>query len=538
MLLFIGQYVFTVWLENKLEDSVQQQTNGVYRLELYGFETSPFIGNLSLDSLMLKPDYQRWQQLKAQGQDVSRTLLDLKSREISVNGLSLFKMIFNNNVNLDSLVVQQPDLMMTVMMKDTTSTHKPMHETVDGLLQNMKIGKIDVDGANFRYRTAVDSKSDLVLLKDFHLTVHDYQLDSASFYDRSRAYYSKSIVLKAKSTELNIPNGYYKLTSDSVALNTSNGSFTVRQVSFEPTLDPTSLAKAKDRAVTWMKAEVPTITAEGINYGLHSRANDIDINRVLILEPNLNSYKDKKNFEEKGEKPLPHDLAQSATLKFRVGSIEVKDGYTRYEELAENATETGHIYFTGLNGSISNLTNRPEGISRESPAVVKVQALLMGKARMQATVSLPLLEKNGYHTLEGSVSSGDPKMLNPILIPTNFIKVDKGQVHTINFNATLDRESAKGSMKALYNNLEIELLSKGATSGDDQGLVKNLISEAANAFLIKESNPDDKGEQPRIGEISVSRKKNRSFITYWKDCLASGIMASMGLEKMAETKFK
>ncbi|MBW7468542.1 hypothetical protein ABID22_003948 [Pontibacter aydingkolensis] len=539
MLLFIGQYVFTQWMEHKLEKMVQQQSDGVYELDLYGFETSPFIGSVSVDSLKLTPDYERWKQLKQQNKEVSRMLLNLKADAVTISRLSFFKMLFRKNVDLERLEVRQPYLLMTAMIQDTTATHKPLHETAKGFLLNMHIGQLNVTGANVRFREAAKSETEIFTLNEFDLTVTDYRLDSASFQNNNRTYYSQNIELNAKKATFNIPDEYFKITTDSLNISTNRKDFSARNLQLIPTLgSAAALSKAKGRAATYIKITVPNVTANGIDFSAHSKYNNLEANHILIQSPDITAFKDKKHFKDKGIKPLPHDIAQSIKAQFRIDTIRLRSGFARFEVLDEKATETGYIYFSGLNGSLTNITNKPERISRENPAVIRASALIMGKTKMEATVNLPLLDKKGYHTLKGSVASGQPQMLNPILVPTNFIKIDKGYVQSISFNATLNQERATGSMRALYDNLEIELLSTGASSGDDQGLGKKILSKAADWFIIEDSNPGKKGGSPRIADIKVTRKKNRSVLTYWKDCLASGLMVSMGLEKMAEKEFQ
>ena len=537
ILLFVGLHLFTQWFQKKLETSVQEQSDGVYTLTLYGFETSPFVGAVSVDSLSLNPDYARWEELKGNGKEVSRTLLSFKSGAIQLNQLSFFKMLFKKNVDLGSLRVEQPVLQVTSMLKDTTTQHKPLHETASGLLKNLHIGTIKATKANLTYREAIKKRKDVLALRNVNLTVDNFTLDSASFYDQDKAYYASNIEIEASSSFYNVPNGYYRLTTDSISLSTRNKNFSASKVHFKPSIGPTALARAKGRATTYIKLDVPLVRVSGLNYPMHSRTNDIFARHILISKPRLSAFKDKQHFTERGSQPLPHDLARSISGRFGIQEIEIENGYGRYEELAPQANKTGLIYFSGFNSTLHNITNVPGRMSRKKPAVVKARAKLMGKTPMQVTIRLPLLDKSGYHTLQGNIGSGGPQMLNPILVPTNFIKVDKGYVQSIRFDVTLNRRRATGTMRAIYQNLEIELLSTGAKSGKDQGLGKKILSKVADWFLIENSNPDKKGEKPRIARISVNRKKERSVITYWKDCIAMGLMSSMGLEKMAESKF-
>lgn len=537
ILFFVGLHVFTSWFENKLETTVHEQSDGVYTLKLYGFQASPFVGSVSVDSMSLQPDLATWDSLKNTGGEVSRTLLELNTAGVQLSRLSFFDMMFRKKVDLGSLSVSQPTLTVTAMLQDTTSAHKPLHETASGLLKNLHIGKIKAEKANFSYLEAIKEKKEVFALENFNLAVAALTLDSASFNDKRKAYYSDNIEIAAASSRYTIPDDFYMITTDSVRIGTRDKSFSASNLHVKPTVGPTAMAKAKGRAVTYMKLDVARFKLSGLDYPEHSRTNNFFVNHILIRKPRLTAFKDKQHFTDSGTKPLPHDIARSVKGSFDIRKVDIENGYGKYEELAPRANKTGLIYFTAFNSTLRNLTNIPSKISSKNPAVVQLNTRLMGKTPLQATVRLPLLEKSGYHTLRGRIGSGGPQMLNPILVPTNFIKVDKGYVQRINFDVTLNRQHATGTMRAIYRDLEIELLSTGAKSGSDQGLGKKILSKVADWFLIENNNPNKAGEKPRIAQIQVSRDQQRSFITYWKDCIAMGLMSSMGLEKMAKQKF-
>ncbi|MDX5436938.1 MAG: hypothetical protein LPK03_07075, partial [Pontibacter sp.] len=103
LLLFVGLFFFTYWLEGKLERMVSERSNGVYTLELYGFDVSPFIGTVSVDSLSLVPDYQRWEQVQQQNKKAPRMLLDVQSGPIGIRNLNTFGILFGNDINLNEL---------------------------------------------------------------------------------------------------------------------------------------------------------------------------------------------------------------------------------------------------------------------------------------------------------------------------------------------------------------------------------------------------------------------------------------------------
>ncbi|WP_276496049.1 hypothetical protein [Pontibacter litorisediminis] len=530
LLLFISLFFFTVWLENKVERMVSEQSKGIYKLQLYGLTTSPFIGSLSVDSLRLQPDYKKWKQLMQQGQEVPRTLLDLHAGAIHLRNLSYAKALFKQQVQLEEMEVLEPKLLLSNMRADTTETHKPLHETAKGFIQGLGIGKIDVRQASLYYRDG--PKGDTLLsVRRFRLAVDDFQLDSASYNAKDRAYYAHNYTLEAKDAAYLLPQEYYRFSSDSLYTSTKKGEVLVQQIKLQPILSPAELARAKGEAVTHQEVEVEQLTLRNVAFGEHSRTNKLHVGHVLLQTPALNAFKDKQNFQDKSNKELPHQLVQRIKTPFLIDSVELKNGYIRYAELVPKAQERGHITFHQLNAIITNVSNIPEQISVDKPAVVQASSMVMDRAKLQVTIRLPLLHENCYHSIEGEIGPANLQMLNPILIPTAFVELESGEVRSGRFRAELNETRASGEMTLLYNNLKVELLSKG--TGGEQSFGKEVLSVLANKIAIKESNPGE-GEKPRTGEITVTRDPKKSVFNYWKECLSSGFLSSMGLNGMAE----
>ena len=521
LFLFVGLFFFTSWLESKIERTVQERSNGVYSLQLYGFGVSPFIGNLSIDSLTLKPDYERWQQLSGQHEETPATLLDLSTHEVELEGISVLKLIFSNKAQVDLLAIAQPRALLTQMRTDTTTRQKPLHETLSGMAKGMEIGEIDITGATVRYRQEVAAENPFFSLEQFDLQVDDLQLDSQSYRADDRAYYAKLIALKARQAEAFLPNGFYRFRTDSIQLNTQQQLLTLQNIRSEALLSAAQMSERKGEAVGLIDVKVPLLRLTGINYAAQLRDKRFLATHLLVDGVEFSAFKDKKHFDNKPPKPLPHDIVQNVPIMFSIDTVTVENMYARYEELAEEAKEPGHVFFDNLGGTITNLSNIPEQMTMEHPAVLQASALLMGKMPLSLQARLPLLAQNGYHTLEAELGEGQLTILNPILERTNFITVESGHVQRGFLQAELTNKSAKGTMRVIYRNFKAELISPG----QQQGLGKEILSEIANLIAIQSSNPDDKGEEPRTAEIDVTRDEARSFLSYWKDCAKDGFIS-------------
>ncbi|WP_162051366.1 DUF748 domain-containing protein [Pontibacter pamirensis] len=519
----MGLFFLTIWLENKLERMVAEQSDGVYELQLHGLQLSPFIGNLSLDSLSLVPDYERWQQLNSQNKNASPTLLDLQSSDISLNGLNYLAVLLGRDPQLDELLIENPEMLVTMMRKDTTTQGKPLHASVPNRIKGLQIGQVDLDSGKVSFRDDTDTASTIFSVQQFNLTVDDIKLDSQSFHAQDKAYYAARIVFNAEQAAYFTSDGLYKLTADSVSLNTEKRTLQAKQVVFKPTTDPFTLAQTKGEATSHTNLEIPLFALNGVDYPAHSRKGDFIVKHALIQDPSLYVFKDKKNFSNETRRPLPHEIVQNMQTRFLLDTFELNNGFARYEEIVPKAAERGNISLEDIEVSISNFSNIPAHISMENPAVVQITGMIMGKAPASLTSRLPLLNENGYHTLHVEVEAFDPEILNPMIAPTAFVRVESGKISRGSMDAELTNDKATGTLKLIYSNFEIELLSKG--TGGEQSFGKEILSEVVNWVAIKESNSGDDGEQPRVGEIDVTHNEKKSIFSYWTNCIIDGFMS-------------
>src|SRR5690606_25884283 len=110
----------------------------------------------------------------------------------------------------------------------------------------------------------------------------------------------------------------------------------------------------------------------------------LHVKYVLVQTPMLDAFKDKQNFRDKGIKKLPHEMVKSIKMPFLVDSLDLKDGYINYAELVPEAAERGYITFHQLNAQVTNLSNIPEHITTEKPAVINASCMVMDRAKLVA----------------------------------------------------------------------------------------------------------------------------------------------------------
>jgi hypothetical protein len=525
-------FFFSPWLSGKLVRTVAKQSQGRYTLQMGDLSASLLTGSLTIDRISLVPDLALWEK-RREKEKVPALLVNLKARQLHLDGINYIGLLWQKTIKLDGIKLTQPEVGIT-RMREASGAREALHRQLKGRLAGLEVKKIQAVNGNITYKSSHKDKWNTVELSGVNLEVADVQIDSAAFKDRQRVFYTKAIAFTAGRTNLLLPDGNYRLKTGRTAISTDAREIKISNVALVPLYQPQEMARRKGEATTWLAIKVPAVAVRGLDFPGFAHGSNLVIGSVQVLNPAISAYKDRKNFIQKGLKPLPHDLMQDLKTRLTIRELLVKDMHVRYEVLAPEATKTGFITFEKLNASIKNITNDNNLISAKTPAVIEVRTAIMGKAPLKATIRLNLLDPGGFHTITGWVGETDAGILNTILAPTSFVSIKSGVLKQSNFQIRLTREKASGTMRAHYTGLEMELLSKDKDKR--QSLGKRLLSALANNTVVESDNAPEIDGEWRVGKITVTRKKNRSVFSYWKDCLASGLLSSAGLENIAEKK--
>ncbi|PRY15586.1 hypothetical protein CLV24_102208 [Pontibacter ummariensis] len=518
------------WLEDTLRSVVRQKSKGVYALRLQDVRVGLRGGEITLAGVRLEPDFQRWQALPDSSQ--MPMLYRAQADRISIEGLSIWDLIISSPIRVRMLFMETPTVQAYRMKGNDDDKNKPLYEQLSGRLKRLTLDSLRINAGSFFFRSDYKNTYNDVALQGLNLRMQDLSLDSVAFVAEERVLYARRIRVNVDTTDFLLPKGLYRLRTGPIAVDTQTRSLEAKQVQLVPLFSPTGMAKSVGEVVSWMEGTAPLVQLQDIDFGAYVKKSGFMARSVTVQNPRLYTYTDLKHFTKKSDKELPHQWVQRLEHRLDVDTVEIKNLNVRYEELQLESDKKGYITFENTNITMTNLTNVPEVMSRKTPAVLRASTRVMGSTPLNCTMRLPFLSENFYHDLEGNIGAFDPAILNPILEPSMFVTVESGHVQEGHFQFKLDEEDAEGSMTVLYDNLEIELLSKRA--GVRQPLGKEILSEVINWVAIKEENPDEPGEKPRVAQVRVSRDRKSSALSYWKDCLADGFLSSMGLKQQAK----
>lgn len=320
--------------------------------------------------------------------------------------------------------------------------------------------------------------------------------------------------------------GPYQLKAATLRITTPGAAVTVDSLRLIPGYEKYTFARNKGYLSNWQSLEVKRVTFTGIDLESLFEGRRFLCRRVSLEYPELDVYRDKNvpRRRRRKRKKFPQQLLRETAYKLNVKDIKISGGRFEYAELPKGGKQPGTLFFDNLNGHIKNVSNDPEQSATTAPMQLKASGRLMGKAVLDAEISMPVFDKNNRFTFSGSLGRMDLRAFNTMLETTAHLRMNRGTLTRLTFSAGADNRAASGEMKCLYKDLKISLLKKSNSHKK-----RKVVSFLANKILHR-SNPK-RGKKPRIGRIRFERKKAGSLFNYMWKALLSGLKSSVGLSR-------
>jgi len=518
------------WLQKKLEATVSERSGGLYSLAVQKAEVSLLGGTLLLDSLSLRPNFEVWEKQKRKDTAAAPMLGQIKAAQLQLQGLSYIRLLMQKNLQLDKVLLREPQLII-YKMPVTPPPAKPLHQTLTGMLKNLRIGEIRIDKGHLAMKNYQEKQKTMAFnLTNFQLK--DLRLDSGSYNDPKRFYYAQEVKLQANSLDVLLPMAFYRLKIDRASLSSSAKTIALTQAKLVPLYSAAGMSRKINSALTQFSLTAPQVKLAGVGFPDFSRNGNITLGAVKIVNPRLTAYKDALHFKDRVPQLLPHQIIQKLKTGLTINKIQVTNLDIGYRELSRKTGKVAAGTFENMNLTITNISNDKNRMTTQTPAVINGSLLVMGKTSLAGTIRYNLLSPNGYHTIRGTIGNGQPEILNPILEQDQLIRVKSGTVQKGHFNMELTNNRITGTMQLHYLDFKVDMLSKPKAGSQDkkpkQSLGKKILSVFANKVVLNtNNNPAENGF--KVGEINTPHRKNRSVITYWIDGLTSGIRSSLGL---------
>lgn len=533
LILIIGAaavYLSTTWkplLTEKLKEGVYTASSKLYRLDFKDIHLNILTGSVVLDSLVLSPDTNVYNKLKAE-RKASSHLFKIRVDFLKLSRIQVLTAYFDKEIKLNSIILTRPsiDMIYTKVPKklDTPEVEKTLYEQISKSLRSVQVGSIKVIDADFDY---YNGSKKLQSIKHLSINVSDILVDSAAQFDNTRVLHAKNIGFELKDYQSVTKDKMYTLKVDTVQGSINSKTLNVKGFKLIPMHTDLAFSRKykeqKDRydldfnSISMSGVDFIQLSNEGTLYARHLKIGPAKVGVFLNRELPPPNFDKGRNF--------PHAALKRAPIQTTVDSLTLTGVDVAYTEYNPKNRERGTLKLNNLSGTILNLTNDSVQLSKNSRALANLSTSLLGAAKLNVKINFNLTDPASSFSYSGHMGPFNMKILNPLSKSLGEVEIESGQVKEVNFDVNGHRNGSKGVVRFSYSDLKVKLLKEGE---DGKAEKKGLLSFLANTILIKNDNPT-KGESLRTATISMERVPQASFFNLMWKSVFTGIREIVGI---------
>lgn len=202
------------------------------------------------------------------------------------------------------------------------------------------------------------------------------------------------------------------------------------------------------------------------------------------------------------------DLLEKLKSKLYVREIDLENTTIAYEEIARKSGETAKIVFSGIEGTIRNVTTVPEKLAADNIMKLSVHANVLGMVKLVTDWNLALHTADGKFSVTGNTGPFDAATVNQASVPFGMTRLKSGKVNRLAFDIQGDHSATSGNVLMDYDNLKIEFLKKQDDGEEKKKVIKSIFANAD----IRNSNHSGKTHPFRLQKEG----KQTFFSLLWK----------------------
>lgn len=492
-------FVAEPYLSDRLVSKFENASDGDATLEFADLNIGIFPPTVTIEGINL-----------SRGPDATNRLeghpvLNSTIKRASLSGISLWSVAYQGEFDIGEVIISGADIYVS---RGLTERFKGAQEPADPS-RNVLIGSFRLDDSSLTmYREDLSEIQSRV--SGVNITVNKLNLSSGELPAKDRL---ESIIADVDSIFHSTDNAFYTAEAYRMSFNSETGLIAADGFKLTPLLSaqemPAEIGHETDHL------DIQTGSIELTHFETEAWLNDqrIAAGNLTILEPRIQISRD-KNPPDKPEQPRPLFNSVFANLPTLVSidTLDIQNGFISYREWQEDQDSSGTVFFDSVEVEMTNLQN----LNQNETIYAEATSQFMNQAELSVQFEFTLFD-NGAQTITGEMGGIDLTALNPVLAPLAFVRIDRGELQSLEFDFTLNETASRGTFRSNYDNFSMSLLSKKNLESNSG---RRILSFLANNLQIHSSNG---GLDPRVGEISFDKEEGQSTVNYWWKSLRSGM---------------
>ena len=441
--------------------------------------------------------------------------LDIALPWLELRGLRAARLT-RGTLQADSLLLRDSRLALTL----PAVAPPPPHELLAPYLPHVRLAGLRLTGARLRI---ADQDRDPAA-QDIRLTASDIHLAAQTYNAPGYLYHARAWTLHTGRARALLDAPYYRLATRSLQADTRRGELLLRTITLIPTMSAAALARRKGHQAAHVTLQLSQLRVQGLAFAALLRRGSVLAERIDVRGGQIITTSDGRFATNPALSVATPDAIGRLPFRVNVRQLRLAEADIQLVYRSPRSPQPGMMRIGELTATLHNISNDPRRMDAAHPMTGKATGRLQ-QCAVRVVLRANLLDPRGCHTLQGRFSATPLAMLNPMLLPTQGLYFQKGQIEGIRFQMQLNRKWAHGTMWAEYEDLKVVLLNRQ----NERGVLHRIKTTLVNGLFLRDSNPRRPGQPLKPGEMTSERELRYSVFTLWRQGIVSGMLHSAGV---------
>jgi hypothetical protein len=523
-------------LITKLQELVNTGSGGLYRLSIREIEPDVLASTLSLKNIRLTPDSAVLRNLESTGHrpdDVFSFSLD----SLRIEGIGINDLLAKDVIDLKTILLLAPTIEIFHQKPENTKTPgdaTTLYQRLNKQLKHLSINQLTIRGGTVIVHQYAKKKATRFNAVEANLS--GILLDSSTQYDKKRFLFAEDANLSTKNIGWRTADDLYDVKIGMASIAATKGRLSLTNMQLAPRYSKDEFQNHVKVMTERFSLSIPSAELHDVDWWDLINEDILQASSADINNADFSVYLDHRQPSGPPNKSnFPHQLLMAMYMKIYIPVVRLNHIQVASEEFSKLSDQAGTLYVTDLQGTVTNLTNMPSAIKKNSHTKVEATGIFMHKIKAKLGLDFDLANyRSGAFGASLSAKDLDPLVINPLAAPMGLFKVERGTVQLLESHLKGNSKGATGQVKFNYKQLRLSALEKDKKNPGELNK-KHVTSILANVILIKDDNPSGNNAPRQADDAQFTYDPHTSFFNLiWKTTFV-GILKIIGAPKKLAT---
>jgi hypothetical protein len=512
-------------IQAKLPGLAAKATDSLYEITVQDIRINIFTRVVSVTGLRMSANLDVIQRRYAEGRP-PHVILDVTVPEAEIAGVHWKELRKETELTCRSVHFYNPEIRVQVLpgWKERIRRVRTHGPTVSRVYAR----KITIDDPVFDVRYSYGSDAFSIQTTGGKISANDWDFHPGKPFDTTRFFSAKSADVRLEGINYQYPGALYTYAMGSIHFQSARDLLEINGVHIKPAFSYDEIYQRIGYRRDIYDCTLPIVSLQGFKWrNLISAEHALIAERLVIDTPQLSIYLSKRPPVNPTPHPayFPSQWLHRLALPINIRLLALWNGDVKYSELNGKTGAKGTLDFSYLRGNVTNITNMPEIIAKDSGCHIYAHGKLAHKADIATVIRFPLKSMKGAFSLAARLKGLDAGSVRTAVQAMAIADVKSFQLQDARVNMVGNEDSVWGSATLLYNRLKVKLQRWNEVDSDIHNRV--LLTFLANKLLLYDANPMP-GEDVRIVDIGLARGTIRSFFqVVWKGIFQAGMKTAV-----------